>query len=42
MGGAAIYLAFATLVLEPVAYFFLGFELALGSVLMALFLFSFP
>ena len=25
MGGAAIYLAFATLVLEPVAYFFLGF-----------------
>ncbi|MEK9948504.1 MAG: fused MFS/spermidine synthase [Verrucomicrobiales bacterium] len=42
MGGAAIYLAFATLVLEPVAYFFLGFELALGSVLMALFLFFIP
>ncbi|MEK9864688.1 MAG: fused MFS/spermidine synthase, partial [Verrucomicrobiota bacterium] len=42
MSVAACYLALATLVLEPVAYFFLGFKLALGSVMMALFLFFVP
>ena len=39
---AALYLAFATLALEPVAYFFLKFKLAMGSILMALFLFFPP
>jgi predicted membrane-bound spermidine synthase len=39
---ASIYLAIATLALEPVAYFFLKFKLAMGSLLMALFLFFPP
>jgi spermidine synthase len=42
MLGAALYLAFATLAMEPVAYFFLKYKLALGSILMALFLFFPP
>ncbi|MBT5925969.1 MAG: fused MFS/spermidine synthase [Verrucomicrobia bacterium] len=39
---AALYLAFAVLALESVAYFFLKFKLAMGSILMALFLFFPP
>ncbi len=39
---AALYLAFAILALEPVAYFFLKFKLAMGSIMMALFLFFPP
>ena len=39
---AALYLCFAVLVIEPVAYSFLKFRLALGSLLASAFLFFIP
>ena len=39
---AGLYLCLALAVLRPMAYFFLGFSLALGSILASLFLFFVP